>query len=441
MYYKGRRILILNGLKPIYHSANNLLSAKFDRQTKNSQILDVLSKSIVINENSGQVFQKNDGAIQFDKSWSQSDFIILLEDKGIKKSEAAMRRILSSERIQQITPLNLFVQQLKGQPWDGTDRIKPLIEAAKLDQDESTKIDLITKWLCTVYSYAMREVDKDIHYNEYSRVVLIFYSKDTGTGKTTFFEKLGMKGRIRERTHIRGLDVYSNFVGKISEDQRELGILLESKMLIQIDDVEESIINNNGTLRSIISRNSGDNRKLHTETNVHREFFATFCGSTNHRELIKERAETRFLIFAVKEKMDFEAINNIDYMQLWSQVRHLCLKGSPKNFIGPDELKMINKIAQGYCYQSDLETLIREVYEFTEDARVELREIKNTLEHQGIGASNSQLGKAIEGLAPSGEEIYCIINGIKKYRVKEKAARAAQEFRGTYPNDEVVLPF
>jgi hypothetical protein len=51
------------GLKPIYHSTNGLLSAKFDRKTKNAQILDVLSKSIVINQNSGQVFQLCNGAI------------------------------------------------------------------------------------------------------------------------------------------------------------------------------------------------------------------------------------------------------------------------------------------------------------------------------------------------------------------------------------------
>jgi predicted P-loop ATPase len=352
-----------------------------------------------------------------------------------------MKRILNSDRIKKITPLNLFIEQLQGQPWDGVDRINPLITAAKLDQEESIKVNLITKWLCTVYSYAMRDIDKDIHYNEYSRVVLIFYSKATATGKTTFFEKLGMKGRIRELTRIKGLDVYSNFPGQISKDERELGILLESKLLIQIDDVEESIINNNGTLRSIISRNSSDNRKLHTEINVNREYNATFCGSTNHRELIKEKAETRFLIFEVKERMNFEAINNTDYIQLWSQVRHMCLKENPKNFIGPDELKMINKIAQAYCYQSDIETLIRDVYEFAEDERVELREIKNTLEQLGIRANDSQLGKAIKGLAPSGEEIYCIVRGTKKYKVKEKAVRRAQEFGGIYPDDEVTLPF
>ena len=429
------------GLKPIYQNENLLMGAQFERKSKNEEILALLSKSIVINENSGQVFQLNNGAIQFDKSWSQTDFILFLEDKGVIKSEAAMKRILNSDRIMKITPLNLFIEQLKGQPWDGVDRIKPLIDAAKLDRDESIKIDLITKWFCTVYSYAMREIDKDIHYNEYSRVILIFYSKETGTGKTTFFEKLGMKGRIRERTSYRGLDIYSNFAGQISKDERELGILLESKMLIQIDDIEESIINNNGTLRSIISRNSGDNRKLYTETNVHREFYATFCGSTNHRELIKEKAETRFLIFGVKEKMDFEAINNTDYMQLWSQVRHLCLKENPKNFIGPDELKMINKIAQDYCYQSDLETFLRDIYEYAEDERVELREIKRTLEQLAVRTSNSELGKAIRGLAPSGEEIFFTIQGSKKYRVKQKAVKALQDFGGTYADDEVVLPF
>ena len=109
--------------------------------------------------------------------------------------------------------------------------------------------------MCTAYSYALRDIDNEIHYNKFSRVVLILYSQQRGVGKTTFFQKLGMSGEIKKKTGVNGLDIYTEFAGSLSKDDRELAALMESKMIVQIDDIDNALINDNGTLRSLVSKN------------------------------------------------------------------------------------------------------------------------------------------------------------------------------------------
>lgn len=58
-------------------------------------------------------------------------------------------------------------------------------------------------------------------------MVLILYSQQRGVGKTTFFQKLGMSGEIKKKTGLNGLDVYTEFAGTLSKDEREFIVLIK----------------------------------------------------------------------------------------------------------------------------------------------------------------------------------------------------------------------
>ncbi|MEN8858227.1 MAG: BT4734/BF3469 family protein [Flavobacteriaceae bacterium] len=398
----------------------NWLEYDFNSKTKNQFILTKLSKDIVIHEHSGNVFRKDNGVIDFESKLNMSDFFMKLEDCGLRKSEAALKRLISSEKIKKITSFDLFHQRLLGNPWDGENRIPYIVMAANLKGDYHQNIELFTRWLCTVYSYAFRDIDKDIHHNTFSRVVLILYSQQRGVGKTTFFQKLGMFGEIKKKTGVNGLDIYSEFAGSLSKDDRELSALMESKMIIQIDDIDNALINGDGTLRSIISKKNSDKRVLYTDNISNKEWRGVLCGSTNHKELIRNNDENRYLIFESNGVMNFDLINSIDYIQLWSQIRYLCKKENDLQIFDSELLELVRKLSQDYIYSSGTDEIIAELFEFDPNGRMTFKAISEYMKQNNPRISHTVLGTSLKKLPPPGESVKVKINGSFRYRLKRK---------------------
>ena len=397
------------------------LNYEFKSNTKNRVVLDKLTKDMALHEYTGNVFRISDGVIDFKTQLNNSDFIMKLEDCGLKKSEASLRRILSSDKIKKINPFSIFLERLQGNPWDEIDRIGTLVKAANLLGDISENIDFFTRWLCTAYSYALRGIDNEIHYNPYSRVVLILYSQQRGVGKTTFFQKLGMSGEIKKKTGVDGLDIYTDFSGSIANDQRELSLIMESKMIIQLDDIDNALIKDSGTLRSIISKNSSDGRVLYSDHIKSRDWRGVLCGSTNHRELVRNKDENRYLIFESNGVMNFELLNSIDFIQLWSQIRFMCLKDKELLVFDTNYLEKVRQFSHPYLYNSFEDELISEYLEFDENARISYKQIDDFLSYNNIIISRTKLGSALKKLAPSGIDIKKTIKGKASYMISFKS--------------------
>ena len=402
----------------VIFNTDEWLNYDFNSKTKNEFVLHNLSRDIAIHEHTGNVFKISDGVIDFSCKLNYSDFVMRLEDCGLKKSDSAFKRLIKSESIKKITSFNLFLQRVLGNPWDGKDRILEVLKAANLKGKFDQNLDLFTRWLCTVYSYAMRGIDSDIHYNEFSRVVLILYSQQRGVGKTTFFQKLGMLGEIKKKTGVNGLDIYTEFAGSLSKDDRELCLLMESKMIIQIDDIDNALINDNGTLRSIVSKNISDNRVLFTDTITYKDWRGVLCGSTNHKDLLRNKDENRYLIFESNDVMDFELLNSINFIQLWSQIRHFCLKVNDLLTFDGEYLETVRKLSQEYVYTSVDDEVVSDFLKFDPDGRMSFKEIEDYVDSCNININRSNLGTALKKLAPNNEPIKLKVTGSYKYRVK-----------------------
>lgn len=408
---------------------NQWLDYQFFKK-KNAFILDKLSKDIAILEHTGAVFKMVDGVVDYGCSLSQEDFILKLQDCGLSKSEATTKRILKSNYIKKISALNLFLERIQGNPWDGTDRITHLVEGANLKGDLEENIELFTRWLCTAYSYALRGIDNEIHFNDFSRVVLILYSQIRGVGKSTFFRNLGMSGQVEKIIGIKGLDFYSEFAGNLTEDKKELYLIMESKMIVQIDDIDNALMKDSGSLRSIVSKNSSNNRVLYSETVKHRTWRGVLCGSTNHEYLIRDNDENRYLILESNGIMDFDKLNGIDYIQLWSQIRHFCMKDKKITNFDTEHLEIIRKKSQKFMYKSPTLERIEEHIEYDPNGQMRLNDIIKYLNECGVFHLNDNtLGKELKKIAPSGEKIKRIIRGSNYYKVRKK------NYNDDYSND------
>lgn len=111
-------------------------------------------------------------------------------------------------------------------------------------------------------------------------------------------------------------------------------------------------------------------------------------------------------------------LNSIDFIQLWSQIRHLCLKENDLLIFEGEYLEIVRKLSQEYVYTSVDDEVISDFLEFDPDGRMSFKEIEDYIISCGININRSNLGTTLKKLAPNNEPIKLKVMGSYKYRVK-----------------------
>ena len=379
-----------------------------------------LSKKIVILNHTDTVFLKNpDGSVDFSKKMNFDDLKLDLIDNGFKISDNNFKSIINSGSIEKIDSLIIFFNQLKTNKWDKVDRIKDLVSAAKLKGEFDENLKLIKKWLCTTYGFAMRDIDPEMPEKVFSRVVFILCSEQRGFGKTEFFRKIGLSGAIEKSTGIVGTEIYAEAQGELPKDDRNVSINLITKMIYLFDDINNLLIKSEGTLRSIISQDYVTKRDLYKDSNKSLKKRATFAGTTNYRELLRNESENRYMLFTVEEKMDFKLLNSIDIFQLWSQIRQEIISNKKEAFFSHQDYDSIIKMSKEYIYHSELEDMLNNMFVYNENGCVGFSEVMKSLkEEYSISASMNNVGAKLKLLAPEGVNIKYKKNGKRFYKLE-----------------------
>ena len=398
-----------------------------------------LSKKIVVIPEIERVFAKSEeGYPLFGHSHmnvSYADFYFFLLDNGANFNDTNFMKIFKTDAITKLNPLSIFYNIVKQNEWDGHDRITELINAMNLEGDKEKMHYLLSKFFYTVYAFGLRGIDPALPKKIHSRVALILYSQERNSGKSSFLRQLGMQNKIHEWTGIKGLEIYAEYPDKPGRDSDDFDNNKSSKLVINFDDIQDLLINSNGYLRSLISEEVYSQRKKYDRNSQIFERRCAFVGSTNHKEIMNDKDETRFLIYTVKGEMDFEALNSIDMLQLWSQIRH------DATYLGKDALfntKDLNKIrikAQEYLYSSYSDEILGNyfVFEANPDPRLKYSEINEILKRNGHYFKGNELGYALKKLAPPNTSITKKSSGSNYYLVKIKDDML--EGGMTYPND------
>jgi hypothetical protein len=396
-----------------------------------------LSKKIITLGYNEIAFAKNpDGSVDYSKKRSFDDLILDLKSVGFKLSDRDFLRLLTGSEIEKIDSLTIFYNQLKNTPWDGVDRINDLVSAANLVGEYDTNFYLIKKWLCTTYAFALRDIDPSTPDTVYSRVVFILCSEKRGIGKTVFFRKLGMSGEIAKSIGILGAEIYAESPGEIPKDDRNFAIDRSTKILYLFDDINELVIKQEGTLRSYISQDIFTHRALYKDSNQSLKRTATFAGTTNYSNLLKNNSENRYMMFTVKDIMDFDRLNGIKYIQLWAQIREEIIAEKEKVFFNSEDLEMIRKMSDDYIYISPLEQVLNNMFVFDENGKIGFSDIMKSLkEEYSIYATINSVGAKLKLLAPEGVDIIHKKNGKRFYKLEWRNKIDEDE------EDEQDLPF
>ena len=409
---------------PVENSSNSLNPFEWKRfkHIKRDYNLyrEYLGSKIVILNHTSTAFKKNiDGTIDYQTQINFDDLKLDLKDAGFKITDSDYGSILNSDKIQKIDSLKIFFNQLDNNKWDGKDRIKDLVSAAKLEGDFNQNHMLIKKWLCTTYAFALRGIDPMTPKKVYSRVVFILYSQQRGFGKTEFFRKIGLIGAIEKATGISGTEIYAETAGELPKDDRNFDIDKNTKMIYLLDDINQLLIKGEGKLRSIISQEDFSKRALYKDTNQNLKRRATFAGTTNYKELLRNENENRYMLFTIAERMDFDLLNSLDIMQVWSQIRDEVIRFKDKSMIRVDDLETIMNLSEEYIYHSPLETTLNNMLLFDSEGRIAFSDIMKSLKEHGIYESNNKVGSILQSMSPSGIDIITKPNkGSRLYKLK-----------------------
>ena len=409
---------------PVENSSNSLNPFEWKRfkHIKRDYNLyrEYLGSKIVILNHTSTAFKKNiDGTIDYQTQINFDDLKLDLKDAGFKITDSDYGSILNSDKIQKIDSLKIFFNQLDNNKWDGKDRIKDLVSAAKLEGDFNQNHMLIKKWLCTTYAFALRGIDPMTPKKVYSRVVFILYSQQRGFGKTEFFRKIGLIGAIEKATGISGTEIYAETAGDLPKDDRNFDIDKNTKMIYLLDDINQLLIKGEGKLRSIISQEDFSKRALYKDTNQNLKRRATFAGTTNYKELLRNENENRYMLFTIAERMDFDLLNSLDIMQVWSQIRDEVIRFKDKSMIRVDDLETIMNLSEEYIYHSPLETTLNNMLLFDSEGRIAFSDIMKSLKEHGIYESNNKVGSILQSMSPNGIDIITKPNkGSRLYKLK-----------------------
>ena len=409
---------------PVENSSNSLNPFEWKRfkHIKRDYNLyrEYLGSKIVILNHTSTAFKKNiDGTIDYQTQINFDDLKLDLKDAGFKITDRDYGSLLNSDKIQKIDSLKIFFNQLDNNKWDGKDRIKDLVSAAKLEGDFNQNHMLIKKWLCTTYAFALRGIDPRTPKKVYSRVVFILYSQQRGFGKTEFFRKIGLIGAIEKATGISGTEIYAETAGELPKDDRNFDIDKNTKMIYLLDDINQLLIKGEGKLRSIISQEDFSKRALYKDTNQNLKRRATFAGTTNYKELLRNENENRYMLFTIAERMDFDLLNSLDIMQVWSQIRDEVIRFKDKSMIRVDDLETIMNLSEEYIYHSPLETTLNNMLLFDSEGRIAFSDIMKSLKEHGIYESNNKVGSILQSMSPNGIDIITKPNkGSRLYKLK-----------------------
>ena len=412
-----------------YDTTNNEIETEF-LQRSNTEIIDVLSREFAFIPEQQIVFKRDMfGEIDYNQHWKYSDLFFYMKDKKLKITKDHFTYMLSSKSIHNITPLHVFYNEIRNVVWNGEDHIASLFNCANIMGNSDKNLELFRKWITTVYSFALRGIDPELPKKSFSRVVLVLFSHERGLGKTEFFRKLGLSNYFEDLTQIEGFEVYSEVEGHLGSDERRIQLMLANSLILNIDDIQDMLINSSGELRSIVSKEKITSRTLYTENLKHTNRRAGICGSTNHGEILRSDDENRYLVFELGGVMDFEGINNIDFLQLWSQARAMYLNNKEASRFCQSDLALIAEQSKKFTYTSIEEQAVSDCFEYDPDPIEEWKynDIEAYLKGHNYTFTSSKLGSALKKLAPGGKIIKKKNNGKDRlYLIRCRKSEVAQ---------------
>jgi predicted P-loop ATPase len=249
---------------------------------------------------------------------SSTDYLTMLFDKNI---------------------VNPVMDWIELKDWDGTDRIKELVNSIELNNadDFDYAVEIITLWLIQCFAALDGAERSPIPYKIPKYELCLVFTGSQGAKKTSWFKSL-LPNEL-EQYYKEGVTI--NIGDRDSEKTAISGWIVE---LGEIDSTfKKSAISE---LKAFFSRRFDDIRLPYGRTSSAFKRRTSFCGSVNDVNFLHDTTGNRRYLPLQVEKCNYR--HQVEIQQLWAQIRHLYLNGT--QWWATDEQDMLFNKMQG-CHQ------------------------------------------------------------------------------------------
>jgi predicted P-loop ATPase len=231
--------------------------------------------------------------------------VIIYNDLSLKYKRCTMNVVQDFLKV--ITMQNAYnpvLEMINKGKWDGADRLPELYRIMRIDESDELSKTLVYKWLWQNLSMLRNRRN-----NNFGADGLLVLKGGQGIGKTSFARKMALKDEffgesltldIRDKDTV--LRAVSCWIGELGE--------IESTFKSDINALKGFITLSTDKVRVPYGREADDIPR--------RTSFIGTCNSDQY--LIDETGNRRYWTVPVNERMDLEALEKFDMLQLYLQI-------------------------------------------------------------------------------------------------------------------------
>jgi hypothetical protein len=268
--------------------------------------------------------------IEIDKR-EQNSLVIDAQQNGVDCWDLDVDRLIKSTYTKAYHP---FIEYFNNLPkWDGVDRVSDL---AKRISTKEVWVNGFHRWMLGTVAQWMNIYPEGTA----NCVAPLLISTEQGWGKSTFCRMLMPKELRRYYTESFDLNAPSACESKLADYG-----------LINLDEFDKYSEKKQPALKNLMQRNDLNITRAYQQTTSRLHRIASFIGTSNSRDLMKDKTGSRrFICVELEHEIDCET--PIDYPQLYAQLKEELTVLGERHYFSKAEEAQIQKNNRKYYHTS-----------------------------------------------------------------------------------------
>jgi predicted P-loop ATPase len=268
--------------------------------------------------------------IEIDKR-EQNSLVIDAQQNGVDCWDLDVDRLIKSTYTKAYHP---FIEYFNNLPkWDGVDRVSDL---AKRVSTKEVWVNGFHRWMLGTVAQWMNIYPEGTA----NCVAPLLISAEQGWGKSTFCRMLMPKELRRYYTESFDLNAPSACESKLADYG-----------LINLDEFDKYSEKKQPALKNLMQRNDLNITRAYQQTTSRLHRIASFIGTSNSRDLMKDKTGSRrFICVELEHEIDCET--PIDYPQLYAQLKEELTELGERHYFSKAEEAQIQKNNRKYYHTS-----------------------------------------------------------------------------------------
>lgn len=262
---------------------------------------------------------------------------------GINASDSDVERLIHSDMIMKYNPIDDYFRALPR--WDGKDRITEVARMVPTDNPHWER--LFFRWFLSMVSHWV--ADDNMHANSTAPILI----GAQGYRKSTFCRQL-LPPELTEY-FTDSIDFRTDI-----EAERMLGRFL----MINIDEFDQLSEKQFAFVKHLFQKPVTNMRRMYSETIGRQRRYASFIGTSNHHEVLRDpTGNRRYICVEVKEPIHTE--QSIEYGQLYAQALYLINHGE-RTWLNDEDEALIRQTNESFSVVQPIEMVLLSMFEVPE---------------------------------------------------------------------------